>query len=270
MDKRHVLFVALLSMLSLRPAHPVDAFFVVQIDVPDEVAITRWCKRLNDLKADFTSPGGTRLLQTGRQQCDAFHRGKINGQQWAERLIQLKRDASPQSVLGTELRDFPDVRLVPINYPIYTMMLFPDASWKTNKDLPSVQASFAKFGESIGKEGAAIWFLDRGNVIDLERAQFYCDRLGLSRTGPYILVSRKRPDAIINKSDVVVINCAGIDPDRLSKVLEVLRGDIVERRELRTRDLLFVEVKQWLLSEAERHSLNVFGVTTSLLKQVAK
>jgi hypothetical protein len=273
MSKSRFICCAFLCALSSPAAYPapVDAFFVVQVDIPDEIAIARWCNQLKTSKTEFTSPEGTRLVGAGLQQCDSFHRGKISGQQWADKLIQLKREASPQSVLKVELRDFPDIRVLPLNYPSYALILFPDDSWKTNKNLPTLRATFAKFGDAIGEQGAAIWFIDRGNNIDVERAQSYSDKFGLSRSdGPYILVSRKRPDTITDKRDVIVIKCAGIEADRLANVLEVLEADLRGRREIRKRELLFAEVKQWLLSEGERHDLSAFGITIDLVKQLAK
>jgi hypothetical protein len=260
----------LLASTVMLPCFGFVDYVVVTAEIPDAHAVGRWCEELRVAQGEFISIQGKRTVAAALQECDTFQRGRIDGQTWSSKVISLRREAAQLGLPKKELERFPDVRPLPTDYPCYALMLFPDDSWKENKELDDIRKAFSSFGDAIGNKGAAIWFLNEKGQIDVRRALFYCDRFALASGGPYIVVTRHRPDTIRNKEDGIVINCEGISPTRLRSVLGVLESDLRSGRELRKRQLLFSEVKQWLLSEAERQNLSLLGITVSILKGLVK
>jgi hypothetical protein len=260
-----------LAGIGVLPCSGFVDYVVARTEVPDAYAIRQWCDDLKTAQGQFTSRSGSQLVTRGLQKCEEFRRGQINGQVWSIAMGELEHKAKQQGVERKELDRFPDVQALPTNYPCYAMMLFPDGAWKDRKELVDVRAAFSRFGDAIGDKGAAIWFVDKRGQVDVERALFYCNRFALSSSdGPYILVTRLRPDMIRDKRDAVLIKCAGISAHRLHNVLGVLEADLRNGREIRKRQLLFSEVKEWLLSEAERQNLSALGITVALLRDLVK
>ncbi len=137
--------------------------------------------------------------------------------------------------------------------------MFPSAKWATEKledELDSIKEHFSNFGDSIGNNNAAIWFSkdSYSSLPDIERSKFYCDLLGINyNDGPYIITSRKRPDLITQNDEFSLIKLNGISSKRIVKILNVVEQDIRLTRDFSKRKLIFEEIKQRLLSVADRN-----------------
>jgi len=197
--------------------------------------------------------------------CDKETKGEISGDLWFEQFEKmsdsLERITYPcgRTVHGKDMISLPPAKPIPNNFKAYTMFLFPSVEWSKSalgKDLRTIRSAFASFGDSIGDTRAAIWFTkDRhSDLPDIERSKDYCDLLKLNyNDGPYIVTSLKRPDGILSNDELVVIKLGGITPGRAVKVLNILEQDLRTDAKIRKRSLIFSEIKQRLLSFADRN-----------------
>jgi hypothetical protein len=94
----------------------------------------------------------------------------------------------------------------------------------------------------------------KNDNVDVRRSKLYCDRFGLDyNSGPYVVTLQKSP-AVWRPGDLaVIISLTGISTDRRVHVLNILEQDLRTARQLAQRPLLFVEIRERLLSAAERH-----------------
>lgn len=210
--------------------------------------------------------------------CDKEAKGEISGDLWFEQFEKLSDSLESltyscgQTVHGEDKAILflpPAPKTIPTNFKAYTMFLFPSVEWSKpalEKDLRAIRSAFASFGASIGDTRAAIWFTEdrRSHLPDIRRSKEYCDRLKLSyNDGPYIVTSLKRPDEILSKvkrpdgilsnDELVVIKLDGITSDRIVKVLNILEQDLRTDAKIRKRSLIYEEIKQRLLSFADRN-----------------
>ena len=146
---------------------------------------------------------------------------------------------------------------VPLGFLTYSYLLFTSSEWNSESranELQKVVAAFGAFGEAIGPRHAAVSFvLQPGRKrVDVEMAKQYADALGISyNDGPFVVVSRQKPDE--PPTDVVIIKLAGVAADRVVYVLNVLEQDVRREVAIQKRALLYQELKQRILSTAERY-----------------
>lgn len=196
--------------------------------------------------------------------CDKIAKGEISSDLWLEQFEEMSdsleslTDPCGRTVMCMKI-SLPPPKPIPNNFNAYTMFLFPSAEWSKSeleKDLNTIRNTFASFGDSIGDTRAAIWFTQGrySQLPDIERSKYYCDLLKLSyNDGPYIITSLKRPDGILSNDELVIIKLGGITPGRIIKVLNILEQDLRTDAKIRKRSLIFEEIKQRLLSLADRN-----------------
>ncbi len=107
------------------------------------------------------------------------------------------------------------------------------------------------------KKKGAIWFSERtGKTVDLNRSKYYCDKFKLNyNESPYIVITQKRPDESKERDEIVVVKLSNITTYRVVKILNLLEQDLRNNKKLHQRNLLFEEVKQSLLTTAEKFNL---------------
>ncbi|MFA5923832.1 MAG: hypothetical protein WC856_21485 [Methylococcaceae bacterium] len=213
--------------------------------------------------------------------CEKEAKGEISHDSWLELFQELSgtleslTDPCGRTVMCEKIF-LPPPKPLPNNFDAYTIFLFPSAEWsqsERNSDLQTIRRTFASFGDSIGHIKAAIWFTkDRhSNLPDIERSKYYCDLLKLNyNDGPYIVTSRKRPDGILSKDDFIIIKLNGIVPNRINYVLNILEQDLRTDAKLRKRSLIYEEIKQRLLSIADRNPEIVKELTKGAISVVTK
>src|SRR4029077_1287056 len=139
----------------------------------------------------------------------------------------------------------------------YSLFLIPDARWRDaeyQQPMAAIWKTFDAFGRSIGDRRVAIWFLDLDGKLDIDRSKFYCDRFGLGyNDGPYVVTTKKRPDLLQPKDEIVVIKLGGISAARIPSVLQVLEQDLRTNRDIRRGTLVYEEVKQRMLTLSEKY-----------------
>ncbi len=213
--------------------------------------------------------------------CDKEAKGEISSDLWFEQFEKMSdsleslTDPCGRTVMCDKMF-LPPPKPIPNNFNAYTMFLFPSVEWskpELAKDLRTISSTFASFGDSIGDKRAAIWFMkDRySHLPDIERSKYYCDHLKLSyNDGPYIVTSLKRPDGILSNDELVVIKLGGITPGRIVKVLNILEQDLRTDAKIRKRSLIFEEIKQRLLSVADRNPDIVKELAKGAISVLAK
>ena len=190
--------------------------------------------------------------------CELFSAGKISADKWLEDFALLEfevREANhPCNFRKCYRMIIPPTKPLPSNFTAYVLLLFPSSYWlapEAKNDVKSVERAFSAFGDAIGNPRAAISFSSsqRSSAPDINRAKFYCDKFGLDyNDGPIIIVSSKRPDLLESLDQVIVLKLRGIDSNRVVYVLNILEQDLRMESTIRTRTLLFEEVRQRLLS----------------------
>jgi len=213
--------------------------------------------------------------------CDKVAKGEISGDLWLEQFEEMSdsleslTDPCGRTVQCAKIF-LPPPKPIPNNFNAYTMFLFPSVEWSKSeleKDLRTISSTFASFGDSISDKRAAIWFMKDtfSHLPDIERSKYYCDILKLSyNDGPYIVTSLKRSDGILSKDELVVIKLGGITPGRIVKVLNILEQDLRTDAKIRKRSLIFEEIKQRLLSVADRNPDIVKELAKGAISVLAK
>jgi len=235
---------------------------------PATSEITRDCNKLRALKSKI--PGGEAglLLKQTWASCEDYRKGKLTKEQWGNRILALDEKAAFVEAPA----DF--VGIIPFStaavfqgYDTYSLFLFPSAEWKQKKDdIKQLYEEFGAFGDAIGDRRLALWFSERNDDVDVRRSKSYCDLFGLDyNNGPFVVTLQKSP-AVWRKGDLaVIISLGGISPERRLRVLNVLEQDLRTARELSQRPLLFVEIRERLLSAAERHKDDLKGIAVKAL-----
>ena len=158
---------------------------------------------------------------------------------------------------------------VPTGYKAYSLFLIPSSDWQAkNEELRALRSAFTDFGDAIGDQRLAVWFSNEDDTkLDVNRSKSYCDRLGLSyNDGPFVVTTMSHPDAVKKEDQAVVIKLAGISITRAISILNILEQDLRTERQIRSRSLLFEEVKQRLMTAKDRHGPELKDLATILLK----
>jgi hypothetical protein len=157
---------------------------------------------------------------------------------------------------------------VPKDYKAYALFLFPSTEWREkNKhaDLQLLHKKFKDFGEAIGDKNAAVWFKGHSSTtVDVERSKFYCRKFNLSyNDGPYVLVSKKRPDYLKSDDEIVAIKLSNISTSKIVPILNTLEQDLLINQKINRRKLLFEEIKQRIFTVVEHIDVEFnLGVVT--------
>lgn len=221
------------------------------------------------------------VLSTINQLCEKKRVGEISADIWFPKFESYSNvlaeltDPCGRTVACMKMFLSPPQPL-PINYEAYSIFLFPSAEWKNEElrdELESIKKAFSSFGDSIGNKNAAIWFAENrySNIPDIERGKFYCDLINVNyNDGPYIVTSSKRPDHLVEGDEFVLIKLNGISNNRVIKVLNILEQDLRLAKDIRKRRLIFEEIKQRLLSVADRNPELMKEFSSGLISLLTK
>lgn len=236
------------------PAYGQAAAISRPMVVPDEEWIERQCRGL--AARESTHDAEERALERAKEACDVFEASATDRparDAWVRTMLAIQNDVGPGA-----MRAFVPVfgEVLPAGLETYSLFLLPDPRWRSS-DLATERAalweSFFSFGRSIGDDHAAIWFLDQEDNADVERSQEYCDQFGLSyNDGPYVVVTRKRPDLVDVDDEILVVRMGGIGPDGVQAVLNRLAQDL-RRGEHDPGGLVYEEIKQRLLTRVRSY-----------------
>jgi hypothetical protein len=230
-------------------------------------AVTQECAKL-EAKQQLPGNDVGKLLEDAVRACKDYQKRTLSLDQWNERIIGLEERAAflvtPPGFEG--IIPFGDAALFR-GYDTYSLFLFPSAEWQHKKDeVRALYDEFNSFGDAIGDRRLAVWFTGKSDEVDTRRSKLYCDHFGLDyNMGPYVVTIQKSPAAWRPGALAVIISLSGISTDRRVRVLNVLEQDLRNARELKQRPLLFVEIRERLLSAAERHK-ELLKDLTNLIK----
>jgi hypothetical protein len=162
-----------------------------------------------------------------------------------------------------------DVAL-PATYNSYTLLLVPSATFsKADKaNVEQLEAAFKAFGEAIGRKEAAVWLQDPKRLgIDKLRSKDYCDKFRLSyNNGPYLVLTRKRPDLAQAAEKPIVIRFTGFPIERIIHVMNVLEQDLRRRHYPSQGEMLLAEISEWLASAFADNAEALKDVVLSVVK----
>ena len=133
------------------------------------------------------------------------------------------------------------------------MFLFPSSTWlDETKEVEVIKKAFIAFGDAIGPKHLAVWFLDDGQQISLERSKHFSDQLNLNYSdGPFVIVSSVHPNNLLPRSNPVIIKLHGIPAARIVDILNILEQDLRTARGIRRNQLLAEEVWARLVSNSK-------------------
>lgn len=262
-------FMFLLAMCAhVEPEHPRFG----EPFLPDAQFVLNQCKQL-------LSETMYRQTVRIREACTAYENDRIDGDTWLRRLSLVLRPTPrcPPFMLCS-LRVVLPLVPIPKGFKSYSVALFPTIGDEPS-EIEQIREAFFAFGDAIGEHHIAIWF-DPGQTVaqhvhgrraeakvDVSRSKYYCDQFGLNyNDGPYIVTTERRPDTVSDADERIVVELGGISGNRVVRVLNVLEQDLRTEREVRTRTLLFEEVKQRLLSAVDRHGETLKNIAIEAIK----
>jgi len=94
---------------------------------------------------------------------------------------------------------------IPDGYETYILFLIPDEKWVS---------------------GEKIWFRKNDARVDISHNKKYCDKLGLTHRGPFVVISGKNPDKGLGPGDHYTLDLNGISSDRITEILNYLGNSI--------------------------------------------
>lgn len=260
-----VIAVSCLPFTTGRLSAQTAALAVVK---PDTERIGQDCDGLQARERRIPSGAAGKLLKQALAACQDYRLGKLSKQQWGERILTLdEKSAFVEVPAGFEgIIPFSTAALFQ-GYETYSLFLLPSTEWKRRKtEVQALYEEFRAFGDAIGEQRLAIWFSEKSGDLDIRRSKLYCDRFGLSYDGgPYVVTLRKSPAAWKNGDPAVIISLGGISSDRRVRVLNAIEQDLRQARELKQRPLLFVEVRERLLSAMEQNKDFLKGLVVKVL-----
>jgi len=118
---------------------------------------------------------------------------------------------------------------IPDGYETYILFLIPDEKWVSGEkdaELDKLYDDFLEFGEVIGRYNVAIWFRKKDARVDISHNKKYCDKLGLTHRGPFVVISGKNPDKGLGPGDHYTLDLNGISSDRITEILNYLGNSI--------------------------------------------
>ena len=227
--------------------------------LPDRYLIDRQCGKIDDLVAGLDPGDPTSVLTTpATTACQRYRAEVISRDEWVQEMLAVQ-DELPPSLRERFIPEFSDT--LPVGLDSYSLLLLPDTRWRGDElatELQQIWSAFSEFGFSIGDRHVALWFLDLDGNVDVDRARWYCDRIGLDyNDGPYVVTSATRPDQLEDREELVVIELDNIEPWRIPSILNLLAEDLRNNRDIRSGRLLWEEVKQTMLTLVVRHGPDV-------------
>jgi hypothetical protein len=271
--ERHIASIALGFLIALTAPRTADpqAMYVDQ----SRAHTKRDCEAFQRAKPSLKSAVGGEvkgILDDTDAACTALLKDGLATPAFMERVWKLERRAATQDAPPgfSKLIPFQSAELFRA-YDSHSLFLFPsDLDWSRGEHQPEetkrLYKQFKAFGDAIGEKRLAVWFSDEEDQPDVLRSKFYADLLGLSYSGgPYIVTTTRHPLILAKTDEAVVISLNGISPERWVNILNALERDLRTEREIHKRELLYEEVKQRLLTAADRNSDLLKGVVTKVL-----
>jgi hypothetical protein len=207
------------------------------------------------------------------------YRKDHDGDKWLaayNTILSRVRSSVPNDKLPPTLQRLPqETWTAPTRFKTFSLLLFPDATRVDTQAWKSTEDAFIRFGEATGPEHLAIWPADDeitpNDAAAHERSETYARKFGLDpRLGPFIAVTRVRPDRWQEGQDLIVLRLGGADPGAVKAILNSLRDEIVSDPALKNRNagttLAFVDVAQHLISFAKAHA-NLATVVKNIILQ---
>jgi|SRR5579864_2760809 len=258
--------LAIVALLCPSLAGFTKAEIVGRYQLPDKRFVDKECGSLTQ-----RTRKSSRLHTSVEQACADFRAGRATEDSW----IAAINDAEKVISLSAEVFE-----LVPRTYNTYAMFLIPSHEWKSrSKDLKELHETFLDFGDAIGEMNLAIWFPDglyrpatlkRSEKLlgtfDIQRNRDYCDRFHLDyNNGPFIVVTRTRPDLVRDGDEIVVIQLHDIDIPKVTRVLNSLEQDLRNGQEIRKRTLVYEEVKERIQTFVEHNGKTLGTLFVNIL-----
>lgn len=274
-----------ISAVALGAIPTLETKYILFSQLPDPAFVDAECSTLSKRALKESQV----LSDSVKKLCADYQAGKISEDRWIKGINDIEKKISPH---------FVSFDLVSRKYKVYCLFLVPSAEWKHKSDeLKLLREAFLNFGSAIGEGRLAIWFLE-GSVfptytkvskvgkseelveelvvderenkpesVDIERSKSYCDKFGLDyNEGPFVVVTRTRPDLTPPGDETIVLKLHDIDISRAVFILNVLEQDLRTERKTRRHTLVFEEVKQRILTAVDRHGATIKELATILLK----
>jgi hypothetical protein len=238
-----------------------------KVDFPDSYVVGNVCEGIKNVsessQGDEDEEQRANIVLRVRQLCSAVLSEQIGLDDWWRGFWEVVDDAL--ACRACLIDTFTPPELLPSNYPVYVMFLAPTLDLD-DRELLEVWRAYKNFGESIGQRNLAIWFTTDGFAVDIGRSKYYCDRLRLNyNDGPYVVVSKIRPDKLDDTSTITLIRLESVAPERIVSILNILEQDL--RRGVHPRESLIIyeEIKQRLLSLGERNGELIKDIVVAAL-----
>jgi hypothetical protein len=147
----------------------------------------------------------------------------------------------PSTVFApAKVRVLPD-EAIPKGFKTYSLFVNCNPSWsdpEKQQDQQRLFVQFEAFGDAIGKDNAAVWFLQKpighqgsGRVVTLDssRSSTYCKKFHLLPSqGPHVLVLAVHPNAEgATLADRVIVALHGYSSDKVQHFLNVLTNQLL-------------------------------------------
>jgi len=233
--------------------------------IPDAYVVNSQCNEMGKL-LDKSPSAFPSLASRLTAICDAYKRNH-DGDKWLaayDVILRQVRSSIPNDSLPPALRRLPSERWVTATgFKTYSLLLFPDATRVDTDAWKSTEDSFIRFGQATGPEHLAIWPADDeitpNDRAAHERSETYARKFGIDpRLGPFIVVTRVRPDRWQDGQDLIVLRLGGADANAVKAILNALRDEIASDPALKNRSaattLAFTDVAQHLISFAKANA----------------
>lgn len=254
-------------------------FLVIHLFIASDALASEAIQKLNDKNAEYI------LLDSSyiQKECEAiqlkgicaqFNGGKINQDTW---LDLSEKEKNKGCLSGCHRYDLPSKKEIPSGYNHYFMLLLPDLEFgmdSKTKEVEAIYKAFTVFGEVIGNKATTIWFknnaIHAANKIDIERNKLYANKFGLDHTGPYLIITAKKPDLLDkNSKGVIIINLDEITPERVVRILNFLSQEL-GKEGINAQSLQHEEFKQRFLSFCERNQATLKEIARTMINIVVK
>jgi hypothetical protein len=231
--------------------------------LPDSYFVTEECRRLLMVPSSSVdlAQAHTRLTEA----CASYSTDH-DGYAWLDRVRSAQAvldEFDPNPTLHDAILVEPR-RAVPRTASTYVLFLVTSRAY--DHSLPELRSAFEDLGNAIGGRDLAVWFENPKDPdrVDIDRSKWYCDHvfdflnLGLDyNSGPYVVITSKRPDEWTRASDLVILKLAGISEPRTIALLNDLEQELRATGQVQRAPLIFKEIEERLLSATDRHP-NIF------------
>lgn len=253
-----------ISVLILLPFCSLSANNEVNV-IPDDYFIDLECRELAK-----EANGADNIVKTIDSLCIQKKQGTVSESQWLFEMDSIARSIQNETSNCTNCmtKILKTRQPIPSDFSVYALALFPSPELIQNPTwIFKFIKTFSSFGDSIGDSNAAIWLGGRyNNYIDVERNKKYCIKYDLSfNNGPYIVITKNRPDLHKKGDEFIFIKLNGISNERIVRLLNIIEEDLRNNRNIRKRTLLFEEVKNRMLTFAENNKQELKDIIIKLV-----